>query len=430
MISTIAELLEAFKIAEKEVLDNYEMSHPVTIGTMYEGLTGEILNRSLFQGLNLRVVKNSFIKGSDVEFDILLVEGEGESIPHTDRFKYEANQVIVVIQVKKNLYSSDVKDSYENLQYIINHYDINTQPYVRRLVNDSFRAICRKDIEAMKLGLVTEEEEAIFDVLKVEASLPVRIIWGYNGFANEYNFRESLMTYLSKNITTDPKNIIGGFGPHNFPNLIICGKYSIVKFNGMPYGRSLDENNQWILLGSSPHNPMNFFLELIWTRLTYKFDMTSDIFGDDLEMEPFLPLLSCKIGKLGDQFGWNFNQHVFAKEDILEEVPLSEWEPTELNMTQYVIFQEIIRNGDVVIDQSLDDFVNENKEFASSEEFIKSLISTGLVWRSENRLKPLTDEAQCVILPDGRVMAGENKSGRLTNWALKQMQNKKNQTSE
>ena len=70
---------------------------------MYEGLTAEVLNKSIFGDLNLKVVKNSFIVGCKTEFDVLLVEGDGEVIPYTERFYFRPEQVIAVIQVKKNL---------------------------------------------------------------------------------------------------------------------------------------------------------------------------------------------------------------------------------------------------------------------------------------------------------------------------------------
>ena len=40
--------------------------------------------------------------------------------------------------------------------------------------------------------------------------------------------------YLFDKRSTGPDNMIAGFGPHNFPNLIICGEYSMFKNNAMP----------------------------------------------------------------------------------------------------------------------------------------------------------------------------------------------------
>ena len=112
MIRTISDLLNEFIKKEVEILNEQDIKHPTTIGSMFEGLTEEILHQSLFEGLNLKVVKNSFISGCDTEFDILLVEGEGEQIPYTTRYRFLPEQVLAVIQVKKNLYSKDIKEGY------------------------------------------------------------------------------------------------------------------------------------------------------------------------------------------------------------------------------------------------------------------------------------------------------------------------------
>ncbi len=104
MIRTIAELLEAFKTKEVEILDKQDLKHAPTIGSMYEGLTHEILKKSLPVNLELQVV-SGFIEGKDGELspqiDCMLVSGEGTVIPYTQNFKYPLAQVIAVLEVKK-----------------------------------------------------------------------------------------------------------------------------------------------------------------------------------------------------------------------------------------------------------------------------------------------------------------------------------------
>ena len=69
MINSVSDLLNEFIKAEVEVLNIQEIKHPTTIGSMFEGLTEHILNKSVFSELNLRVIKNSFIIGCKTEFD-------------------------------------------------------------------------------------------------------------------------------------------------------------------------------------------------------------------------------------------------------------------------------------------------------------------------------------------------------------------------
>ena len=102
-IDTLSDLLNAFVDSQNKVLDAMDIKHPTTIGFMYEGLSKDVLQSAIFKGIDLRVITNSFIKGCDTEYDVMIVEGDGEEIPYTNRFVYPANQVLVVVQVKKNI---------------------------------------------------------------------------------------------------------------------------------------------------------------------------------------------------------------------------------------------------------------------------------------------------------------------------------------
>lgn len=95
-ILTIANLLQEFVTTEVPMLNEQDIKHPTSIGTMYEGLTEAIVNKTIFEGLNLKVIKNSFILGCDTEFDVMLAEGEGKQLPYSDRYKYRPEQVIAI----------------------------------------------------------------------------------------------------------------------------------------------------------------------------------------------------------------------------------------------------------------------------------------------------------------------------------------------
>jgi hypothetical protein len=424
MIQTLSELLKEFVTAEVDILNKYEMKHPTTIGTMFEGLTEEIFDKAIFKGLNLKIVKNSFIAGCNKEFDIMLVEGDGERIPKTDRYKYEPEKIIAIVQSKKNLYSTDLKDSNENLKFIIDYFQDTeiVEPFVERLFRDSFRSTCKKDLSAKRLGELSIEEENIYHTLRIEALLPVRIVWGYNGFKSEFNLRESFVEYIGENLTTDFDNKIGYFGPHNFPNLIICDKFSIIKANAMPCISPILKDKYWPFLITSSYNPTYYFLELIWTRLSYKFGLTMDIFGEDLTMEPANRFLDCRVKKVGENIGWEFNYFEISNKDLKAHTEIEEWKPKELDEIQFVIINELCKKEFIDLSKEKTDFEKFilTGKYTSFEEFIEKIIDTGLVTIIDNKLKLLTDECLCIITQDGRFVADENKSGRLTNWINKQ----------
>lgn len=422
-ISTLAELIQEFLEAEKTILNQQNIKHPTTIGAMFEGLTAEVLNKSVFEGLGLKVIKNSFINGCDTEFDVLLVEGEGEQIPHTDRYKYKPEQVIAVIQVKKNLYSQDIEDGYNNLKFILDYYE-NTTPekFVGYMFRNSFKEICRKDILTLKKEDLSENEKAIYDVLWIEAKLPVRIIWGYNGFANEYNFRNSFCNYLSEKRTTDFNNKIGGFGPHNFPNQIICGQYSMLKNCAMPFIARVGKDNWWPFYVSSSYNPTYFFLELIWTRLSYKFEeIPGSIFGEDLSMEPASPFLDCRVQTLDGQNGWEYNNTVISDKNLKANTQVLEWQPVELDFTQHYIIALLCKLGEIDLntDKEFEPYILK-QGYPSLVDFFEKLTATNLVYIESGKLRLLTELCRCCIV-DGKYFAGDDKSGRLTNWVLKEI---------
>lgn len=277
MISTVSDFLLKLKDRELKLLKRYDsIKHPGIIGDMYEGLTKDILDKSIFIGLDLNVragkIKNSKNELSG-EIDCMVVVGEGEKIPYTDKYIYDSSKVVAVIQVKKNLYSKDIKDSYENLRTVIDVTEYREgEPYHGRLLRDSWRLICKEELPKRdELDKLPIEKEMIYHSLLSEAFYPARIVWGYNGFKSEFALRESFTEYLESNISTSEENKVMGFGPLSFPSLIICDKFSLIKSNGMPFASPLDKDGWWPFYVSSFENPLYFLLEIIWTRLHYMF---------------------------------------------------------------------------------------------------------------------------------------------------------------
>lgn len=64
MIKTIADLLRELMVKEAAKLDDETITHGPTIGSMYEGLARDILDRVIPGDLEVRVV-DGFIEGVD-----------------------------------------------------------------------------------------------------------------------------------------------------------------------------------------------------------------------------------------------------------------------------------------------------------------------------------------------------------------------------
>jgi hypothetical protein len=427
MIRTLSDFLEELKAKGTELIKKYEIiDHPVLIGDMYEGLTQELLNRAIFDGLNLKIVggkiKNS--KGDlSSEIDCMLVEGEGETLPFTEKFIYHFSQVIAVIEVKKSLYTNTLSDSYFNLRTVI---DVSIEPekdgeeYIIRSLRDAWKSMLRIDLpRRSELDSYSISEQHIYHTLLMEAYFPLRIVFGYFGFKTEYSLREAFANYLGNQANFQPAK---GFGAGSLPNLIICGKNSIIKNNGMPYAMPfMDEKFYWPILVTSRENPIHHLLEIISTRLSYKYGISSSIFGDDFDYDPVHRYINCKLGNTNEgNLGWEYSYSPFSEkllsESKHEKIP---WSPKFLTKKQFIVLMQLGTHEFINYKENLEFIESIKEEGTDINDFIKSLVDTGLVYDRNNEIRFLTDECRTVILPDGRYCAGENKNGELSNWLSK-----------
>jgi len=433
MILKVADLLEALKQKEQEILKKYgNIGHAPTIGSMYEGLTQTLVNKSIFSGMDIRVVSGKIINSKGAysdQIDCMLVEGKGEQIPYTKDYIYHINKVIAVIEVKKNLYSKDLRSAYQNLRSVIEIHE--PKSIKSSILRDSYRTITNHELpDYDQLKMLPIGEQMMYHLLVEESILPIRIVFGYNGFASEYSLRESYVKYLNENLSTNSENTIKGFGVVSFPNLIVCNNYSLIKLNAMPYalkvqyGDGREESSDFYhIYGSYSKNPLLILLELIWTRLSYQFGLPSDVFGEDLQVEVTHPFLECRINQLDGKYGWEYKYHDL-KQNFLDNLGYEEkWEPTFLNEKQHLLISLLCNEDKInVNDPFIDDLIGDG----SKVDFIKCLKKTYLVAIDQvDNLYLLTDECQTMILPDGRLIAADNKTGKLTRWVMNYMNEQK-----
>src|SRR5579863_5493450 len=107
MITNLADLLGELARAEAEKLGKNDIKHPTLIGGMYEGLTRELLVRSVPDGLDLQVVGGLVVDGrggTSGQIDCMLVHGTGTPVPYSPgTYKWHVKDVLAVFEVKKNL---------------------------------------------------------------------------------------------------------------------------------------------------------------------------------------------------------------------------------------------------------------------------------------------------------------------------------------
>ncbi len=426
MISTVADLLENFKkhALSKIECEDQNITHTVAIGDNFEGLTAELLNKAIFKDLKLKMVERSFVyNDSGVmsnELDCMLVVGEGERMSFANRYKYHIKDVIAVIQVKKNLYANDIIDSFDNLRSIIKVSEPrDADSFVGVLHRDAYKLLTLKELpDKERRSRFTDREDHIYAYIAMEAFYPLRIIIGYYGYTTEHGFREGFVKKIEEISKNGP---VRGYGPNSFPSLIICGNTTIIKNNGMPMGIPLtNEDFYFHILMSSNGKSMYHLLELIWTRLAYKFGISAKIFGDSFALETVHPFLSCKEKQIDqDNWGWEYLYHTWTKEELSKAPVLKLWEPIEIDRQKYLILNDLLRVGtiDLHSDEQFRKFIDTEK--LDAERIIQELSESHLVYVDEGKLRLLVDQLCMVETPEGKIFAGENKCGEMASYFCK-----------
>ena len=419
MITTVADLLEKIKGEEERLLEKYSIvKNPLMIGNMYEGLTKSLMSKTIFEDMDISVVSGK-IRNSQGEFskqiDCMIVEGRGERLPYSDDHIYDLNQVIAVIEVKKNLFGRDVDSAYQNLKSVADLKDGSLEVTLN-LFRDAFESIAKTslpyvaDVKGLPIG-----KRMLYDYLLIDTALPVRIVFGYDGFKSEFSLRESFASYLERHVL-DCKTKQGN-GPWRMPNLIICGSFSIVKANGMPYNLKYRLPKGYCpLFASYAKTPFLLALELIWTRLAYKYRIQSDIFGEDLEMELLHPLISCKPTPRG----WILRYEEYGPESLGRVPEKMKWKPVVLNHVQFGIISQLCEETAMNIND--EDFVKYiNGQGWTIEEFTDGVVATGLVVVDTHGNLKLRTNVGLAIAPDLSFVAGDDTTGRFSRWLRRAM---------
>lgn len=424
MIKTIANLLEELRKQEIAVLKSYKLQHGPMIGDMYEGLTRHLLDRSLFSNLELRVVggkiRNS--KGDlSHEIDCMIVEGNCEKIPYTQHYLCDVERVIAIVEVKKNLYSTELGDSLALMRDLVTRV---YEPHEMKstLFRDAWAGLMRSEPPRRDhLERHNLLEQTMFHHLMVAANLPLRIILGYEGFASEHGMREGFAGHMERQLREGTKSL----GPLTLPNQIICRDHSILKLDGMPFIGRIDDD-EWQCLATSKKQPAKLLLELLWTRLSYRFGLGAEMFGDDLGVEQLNAFMTARLCVEADRVaGWIFRYQALSKA-ALEEEPLEdgEWAPAFLTEAQSAIVHELcVREHVDITDPALATFLHEKG--TNVDELIADLRMKDLAYARDGQLRLLTKQCRCAILPGGQFIAGENHSGRFDRWVARYLETRR-----
>lgn len=427
MITKLADILHQLAQREAKLLGESPITHPTMIGTMYEGLTRDLLERALPQGLDLRIVGGLVIDGlggMSGQIDCMLVRGEGEPVPYSPgQFRWHVKDVLAVFEVKKTLFAAELSDAYLQVRSVLDRYHswIQNAKSGEGSVNvkASLRAYSEITREVAPPGeqwqQMPKEKFLILHALMTDQLAPLRIIFGYEGYVTERGLRKGFLDFIGKNLNAF------GFGPPSFPNLIVAKGGSLVKMSGHPFRTPLRDNGRWPIMASARVNPLQLVLEFIWTRLSYEHNMAA-LFGEDLEVEVLAPLLDAEPvqGATASGWGWQSYAHEFTEAQLKALGATEPWSPVELDADQFAIVNALCKD-DIALDDS--EFVAFlTGEGLDPELFVGRLVATSLVAIEDGKLTLTTIQCGCVMLPDGRRFAADDNTGRLSRWVKREVE--------
>jgi hypothetical protein len=435
MIATVADLVEELVAKEKAVIEKQPgLNHMPMLGDMYEGLAKHLVRAAIFKGLDLNVVdgkvrlKDGTITG---QIDVMVVEGQGTQLPFTEHWIYPIENVVAVFEVKKTLYGGDLADAFIHLQGVREAKPDLEERYVK-MIKDAWRSIMRKSYptneEQKHLPL---PDEVIRTTLFLDSHRPLRIILGYDGFKSERTLRSGLVDFLNGIIPMGkPQNPpVAGFGVPDLPDLIICGRACIAKLDGMPMAQPRRKDGFWPILASHAGNPFRTMLELLWTRLAYRHNLSASIFGDDLEFEVMNELAACRFNEAGK--GWEYRVTDIPAAVLAAGPKYAQWSPEKVTRAEFVVVNQLCNDVTVRLDDpGLIKFLKDDG--TTPKILADSLEHKNLVFIQDGEIKLLTDQCAALISPanGGEFLVGENKTGRLARWIARQMEAKEQKQPE
>lgn len=432
-ILSIANLLEEFKKKGLKDIDKFLLvNHGPMIGGMYEGLTKEIIEKSIFKNIDLHVVSGKITNQNGMmsnQIDCMLVVGEGKKLPYSKEYLYDIEQVVMVVEVKKDLFSSELSSGYDNLISVMNVMgdsfkntdgdlkdDTNGAVLKKKLqlsvIDVAFRDLANKPL-ATDVNTMSAEEQLLYHTMVTEAWAPLRVIFGYYGFKDENSLRKKFIEYLQKKISRKDKGT-KGYGGSSFPNLVIAENASLVKTNAFPYAIRIKGTDKFCWVASYRRNPLILLVELLWTKLELIYNISPYNFAEDLQMEALAPLIVAKV----TENGWMYDAIPMESIDPIYLKNDDEWMPTKISRAEWILLNVLGSKEFVEVDYFKNNLVGTND---NPNEILKHLINEGIIYVDNGQIRYLTLECKTVIMPDGNFYAADDSDGRLTTWIKKIM---------
>lgn len=419
MINHASELLQSFIQEEKKKLAEFDMPHMPTLGSAYEEITKQGIDKDFVipKFLDLRVVSGFIEVGGKMlpqQIDCMLVEGDGRRYGLTDQFLYDIDRVLCIFEVKKTLTKADCLDAFDHLGEIrrrfAEHFEEKLQstdfePKIAH-ARKSFAQITGKMAPERYLDLhhIPKEEALLFYSLVQEQHAPASIVHGYGGYKTEEGFRTAFIDIIEERRKVDGK----GLGVPSLPSLVTSNEYCLIKGNGHPY-LAIADDHAWAVISSTRHNPARVILEIVWAKIASHLN-TRMPYGDDLSVEKVAPLLIANPVRVGEKIGWAYRSIEYKEKSLVREEETS-WKPEAISPAEMsAVNLMAIRGGYLELDKGLDDYLMESHGH-SLNEVVENLIRTRIFARVGSYLRPVADVTHVLTNDDdsGYVAVDKNR---------------------
>ncbi len=414
IIQKVSHIIQKIIEYEQKKIVEFEpkIKHGPTIGSQYEGITIKALDFVIPDKFNIQV-RSGFIRNSKDELsgqiDCMVCYGDGELIPGTSsEYIYDIQNVILAIEVKKKLFTSELSDAHDHLLSVNNLIcDFKSIPAEHvEFIHKAFAKITGKIIKkrADVYNLNNDLHEMIYHGLISQFIMPLRIIIGFDGFSSEKSLRNKFAEFISAN------PLKKGFGPFSMPNLILCGNNALLKLNCEPYMPAIENNFFEFYVSSVGHN-LKILTELLFSRLArnISFDFT-----EDNTQEPLRYFLGAKLVKLEEKTGWEYTYHDFDLNKLENDVDDNylKWNPEFVSKVAHDVFVQLCQNE---ISINSDFFKQAQKD---EPDILNQLLNTKFVALHNDTIDFTTYNLRCAILPDGKFAVGDDNHGYFTKWLL------------
>lgn len=385
----------------------FDVTHRPDIGDQYENSLVKGLKLVIPTDIDLRIVSGNIYNSVKNEtgkyrlsgqIDCMLVYGEGVYIPGSNnKYAYPVDQVLAIIEVKKNFYSSDLSDSYHHLKDIREIYndltglEVDDWQHFRRIFAQlTGRALQNyEDHENL-----SPQDQALFHGWLTQYNSPLRIVFGYEGFRNESSFRKKFFNFLSDKILQQ------GFGPFSIPDLMICGESSIVKLNGEPYPPFF-ENGKLEFLATNTGHSIAILCEMLLSRISR---IAPIDFSQDKDSEPLNFFLNIQHVSDDNRQGWACLMHDLDDSVLNQTGQMQPWQPVEVSGLLFEYFK-ILLNKNIPLSY-----------FEKKESLLQDLLNTRLAAILGTELTVTTRKLKAVQFTNGRCFVGENGDGYFDLW--------------